>query len=858
MPRSLLLLLLARAAAGSGALAVLLGAWSSACADLPPISSDFCGNAVVEPGEDCDKFSSEQGATCAPPEAPHACRYVCPADAKGEPGPCPTGFGCGADAICRRGSGAWRPLGEGLLFPALRRLTVGDLDVYGLPEVLGQSDIDATGRRVARLVTPPHDGQAARAQAIDALLAVATLGSLQDRFATDIVFNDRDGVALLRGGRDGSLETTAFPSFLPQTRSSLRALPIDVISDEADEIVTYSAGASRGSGALYGYQDIHQSGTQLVTIPYEEEDIVGAIAVAKLDEGASCAQIVFPFRGASALTIFTPCRGSGKDRSWNINGAPSSVMLPTDTAIDTGVRVVDLDLDGHMDLLIGASGQLFAAWGRGDGTFTSGKGTGATNTAGPFALPPIATRAELPLAVAHLNADKLPDFVMPDAVIVSHPDGYARVYENFGAPWTTALIVDLNANGMPDVIAGASTALDLTFLNNAGGGVLNPFTIITSGPPNFLTSGDFDGDLLTDIAYVEEIDVASATDDQVVVAFGAPYGPPTSVKVIAHLSEVEQLSAGHLPNASAADGVSDLVVVSHYGAPPTDTLFLLEGTGARAFASTLPLQDGTGGARAIPLGFAIGRFDGARPSIAALGADDGDAKLRVWHVGAIAELTQSHVVASAPLADGFHPASREGDPRIDLRYGAAMAAGDLDADGRYEVVIVAPYGGDTSAALVIARYETSSASFVPGPRLLIDGAVTLSPDSTLLLVDIDGDQRPEVMLSTGESEVLVLWNDGAGGFSGMNPTRLHLDEGISDFTCLASSKRRGCDPALISQDATYLASYLGGRAFATAPIAGLDGGRAIAAGDFDRDGVPDLALATSGELRFYRAIAEHP
>src|SRR5688500_11947581 len=91
-----------RRIAGCVLMAAVLGTAAASCADIESIASDVCGNAVVDPGEDCDLGSRFAGQTaCRAPGSEGECRFDCAAAEDGSPTACPTGFGCGADAICR-------------------------------------------------------------------------------------------------------------------------------------------------------------------------------------------------------------------------------------------------------------------------------------------------------------------------------------------------------------------------------------------------------------------------------------------------------------------------------------------------------------------------------------------------------------------------------------------------------------------------------------------------------------------------------------------------------------------------------------------------------------------------------------
>ena len=75
----------------------------AACAELPPLAENLCGNAIVEAanGEDCDTFAVGDLRCGAPGDLARSCRFVC------DDTDCPAGMACGADRMCRRPSGAF-------------------------------------------------------------------------------------------------------------------------------------------------------------------------------------------------------------------------------------------------------------------------------------------------------------------------------------------------------------------------------------------------------------------------------------------------------------------------------------------------------------------------------------------------------------------------------------------------------------------------------------------------------------------------------------------------------------------------------------------------------------------------------
>ncbi len=112
VPRALLLATLALAPLHAG------------CEDLSTLKADECGNGIIEAGEDCDGVGLEDSACNA------LCRLECTAE-----GACPSGYGCGADGLCRQPSGQFEAFGPALGLSA-ERLSLADFDGDGQADLL--------------------------------------------------------------------------------------------------------------------------------------------------------------------------------------------------------------------------------------------------------------------------------------------------------------------------------------------------------------------------------------------------------------------------------------------------------------------------------------------------------------------------------------------------------------------------------------------------------------------------------------------------------------------------------------------------------------------------------------------------
>ncbi|HRI69796.1 MAG TPA: hypothetical protein PK156_36455, partial [Polyangium sp.] len=601
--------------------------------------------------------------------------------------------------------------------------------------------------------------------------------------------------------------------------------------------------------------------TALLELPFSVADLVGDVQQGQFDEAAPCHQLLFAKRDASTIILYPPCRNDGSS-GWNISAAPTTVTLPAGATIQKDILLADLDLDTHLDLLIGTNTVPYVAWGMGDGTFVSAKDGGVPNTASPYDMPS-GSNDEHPLAVDEVNGDGRIDFVFPHGIFMSHGSGYEFVYQNIGAAWSSVVVEDLNTNGLKDVMLCSAESVDCTFLNNAGGGIFNPAIVPTEAPVAMLSSADFDGDLIRDVAALESHVVNGATvHNDLAVGYGRTHGPPEALALVGSLENTTQLVPAVFRDpwekVNVLDGIADLLAVDAHEIEvngqtkiePHAVLF--RGSASRVMFTSRPLINGT--ASALPLAVTIAQFADDVPEITVLGAERDSGKLRIWTI----EGTAGDAAYPGPyLPTGFH--STVGTDEISFRYGALMATGDLNEDGTDEVVVVAPFGMNSDgAAVLIADYNGADDTFVPRVPDPISAAITV--DDKFELQDVDHDGHLDGVFYTGTHEdpgdLIILWGDGTGKLQTNAPIHVRPEGGASGFACL--STHHGCELIVLSPNGVFSAIVSSGRNIEFTRLANLPGAASIATGDFDRDGIRDIALHTAQGLTYFRALPVNP
>jgi hypothetical protein len=855
------------------------------CRNLPAIAGDTCGNAVIDPGEDCDTFPVGAGTYCRPPGSDGACRLDCKAMSGHT---CPTGWGCGTDGICRQPSGRFSRASAPIAANAWRVAT-GDFDGDGRADVLARAAIDATGASKARIhyYEPQTDHTLALADTlvVGPTLASPQLADFDGDGLTDLGFvlpgsGGGGGIDVMLGQNDRTLAPVAYPAVtIPGKAAIAHVREYNGLAD--DDVVFFSdmgpalfliqLGASPEPFAKPGV------GPEAMVAP-----LVGAHFVDKPGL-ESCDQVVVTY--VDHADVYSPCR--------IVNGAivPNSSGVPT--TVQAGIEKLggavagDVDGDGHIDLILGVQGTLsgaaaliaYVAYGVGDGTFHADDGTqnqahklrllytgtpvspdggadagldGGADAGGDAGSGGLATEFRLPVAAGDLDGDGRADFVTPDRIIVSVPNTneyFVTQIKNQGQ-WTDARIADMTADGLPDVVAVSAGVLDADFFVGTGGLGLNPFSLSSSGPVSDVEVGDFDGDRVVDVALAEGAADPSQPND-VAIAWGQAFAPPLDPSPVGQFATIGEIVARQRPVTT----LSDLVVLSTAaGQSSTSQLAFLIGNGDRQPLAPYALIDQK--LTVQPLGIVAGPFlKAGEMDIVAVG-EDFDSQyvfqgFRYWLAPATKPAPQfMPAVASGALPAEFKPVYGIASltPHLDM----LMAAGDLDGSGTFSAVAVAPLGLESQSALVPAKAG-------PGPTINsfaeMQVPARVSPEGQLEFSDVDGDGKPDAVLLTGantdQRQLLVAFNQGMAMFDsahalGVNTATetpqgfafVHVD--LQGPPRIAYVTRTSLVLAKIDPATRSVTSYT--------QIDMPSSASGVASGDIDGDGVEDLVIADSGNI----------
>ncbi len=529
------------------------------------------------------------------------------------------------------------------------------------------------------------------------------------------------------------------------------------------------------------------------TLPY-------GMVTADLDDDSDSDLVVANY-GADDVSVLLGDGAGGFEPAANFPAGPSPAF----------VALADFDGDGIDDLAvanIGATGGV---------TVLAGNGGG-------FEAPRTVDAGRVgPILATDLNGDAKPDLVSADFVARSV---LARVGDGtgaFGPPVTIAAGTqptwlgtgDFNADGKADVTMTSAESASVSLLLNQ---------TVTAPPSPEVRMGE----PISDIATVA--DAYNATGTLVFRVFEP--GDPTCAGTPAATSMATVSGNGAYPSASftTSSAGTHHWIASYSGdanneavsgacgdfnesvsvAPATIPTLVTQSSGP-LMAAAAALPPGTG-----PVNVAVGDFD-----------EDGQADLVVANDGAN--------TVSIKVGDGAGGFTQGGEYAVGANPDS-VAVADFDVDGHADLA-VANTGSDTVSVLL----GNGTGGFGPP----IDTAAGTAWPSFLSVGDFDGDAKPDLLVNPYNSNtVTILSGDGTGAFTS---TTLILADQNRKVTTVADFNGDGRSDFATDSVRVYLANDTGD--FDPGPIV-YPGGSAqsIVAGDLNGDANADLVVFVGGNL----------
>jgi hypothetical protein len=189
-------------------------------------------------------------------------------------------------------------------------------------------------------------------------------------------------------------------------------------------------------------------------------------------------------------------------------------------------------------------------------------------------------------------------------------------------------------------------------------------------------------------------------------------------------------------------------------------------------------------------------------------------------------------------ANGTFGSARPLDPVSDFRFALAR---DMNADGRLDLVL----GHGTTVEV-----QPGVGDFTFGPAMTLPAGAESGP-SFAVAADLNGDSRPDLAIAQAQASVMVYLNNGGLLFS---PTAIVVTEDNIFGLGAGDLDRDGDQDLIVPHSTAFEVSYnfggvdvllnRGNGAFA-APVSyatGVTGPRTVVTGDFNRDGLLDVAV----------------
>ena len=374
-----------------------------------------------------------------------------------------------------------------------------------------------------------------------------------------------------------------------------------------------------------------------------------------------------------------------------------------------------------------------------------------------------------------------------------------------GASPLAVAIGDLDGDRRPDLVVANSGANTISVLRNIGNSTFaTKVDYAVGSSPNSVVIGDLDGDRRPDLAVANSGSVSVLRNlGNGTFAAQVDFRTPLYSRSLA----IGDLDGDTRPDIVTANG-------SYHD------VSILRNLGFINFAERVDIRVGEN-----PSSVAIADLDGDhRPDLAV--AKTGDSLTVNGSVSILRNLGNGRFAPQVDYTTGFVPAS--------------IGAGDLDGDGRPDLTVANAFSDSVSVLRNLGNGNFAAK---------VDYSTATNP-SFVAIGDIDADGQLDIAVACRESRaVSVLQNAGDGTFlekvdyaTGVNPQAIAIGDlngdGRADLAVVHNSE------SLVSGASVGILQNLGnGTLAARVDFATGKGPVAVAIGDLNGDGHPDLAVA---------------
>jgi len=438
--------------------------------------------------------------------------------------------------------------------------------------------------------------------------------------------------------------------------------------------------------------------------------------------------------------------------------------------------------------------------------------------------------------------------------------------------WSSATVSDINGDDRLDIAVGLERANRIDFFVNsrdAGDDVVfNKFALTLDARPRLLRAGDFDGDLVGDVAFV-----LGAPDDeqpnQVAVSFGNTSGSSSPAVVMGSFGTIEVLepivtSLG----ISDFDTITDLAVVFSTAEPKTRFANVLRGDSSRRMLSPFFLFNDLEQFDQ-PQGMVLGNFT----------ARDGEQTVApdLLVISELASDFHAWLLAGTGLRAGLLTVGRtEVTTVAGFDFDCALwRAGDLDGMPGDEVVGIDGRlgcdGASGSSEGTLLRLTVTAGGF-DGGSVVDELAPRVSPLGkdfvnlrSLRLHDMNNDERPDIVAlfqgdaqASIDSAAVVFWNEN-GQFDASRRAEIKIPN-VAFYDAVPIRFGDATQLLLLSEEWIFRVVYDAGTSSYGTPSILLEQGSTghLAASDVNGDGLSDIVYTDDEDARVILQIPGLP
>jgi hypothetical protein len=674
-----------------------------------------------------------------------------------------------------------------------------------------------------------------------------------------VTVQDANGVAAVDGQLTATVHANGFPTRL--TLLDANGAAITQVGGQSptnldNQLVTYLRGAPKG-GTTY-LLEVSELGAGTGSYTLNTQFVTSLTPRTPLNVNLATPFVVGEFtgNGVSDLAVAQASSPTTKNGVRVFVGNGDGAFQPGKTTPLDGqplfLALGNFAGHGNQDLAVvsrahgGASATLNILLDNADGTFQVGPS---------LAIPHIVEA----LAEGDFTGNGTPELAVADntdtvSIYQVNTDGSAVFVQSFSAPGVVLALSSVHVNGQSELVLVNGSNILKVYREDATGTFQTVDSFPLDGSFRFLTTGDFNGDGVTDLA--------AATPEQVAIFLGKSDGTFTAVKPIALSDVPTALAAGDFNG----DGKDDLAI----GENNSSDVAVLLSNGDGTFGAAQHLVVGS-----QPEELAAADFNGdGRLDLAVSMVTPGSNPASPFIISVFSGLGDGTFQNPVPLATGVGPAAvvradfnGDGVPDlatvnqvsndVSILFGngdgtfqtqiripvgkspSALVTGDFNNDGRADLAVLDSGGPDVMILLGIGDGTFREVQDIPF-------TAAENPDS-LVVGDFYGDGIPDLAVADkGTGMVTILRGKGDGTF--IREADFAAGKQPSSILVARFTKSGHDDLAVINPGGGSVLLGQGNGKFAPPKAFTLPGGGtpvALVAGAFDKGGDLDLAVATA-------------